>query len=208
MPETNMINLSGKIISVEESHRFENETFYKFTIEVPRLSGASDELPFVASEKLLYNNEVVVGDFVRASGQIRTKNQKEDRNKKLLVFGYMNEIIKIDEETLNNTEIKNEVLIEGFLCKKPTNRDTKSGRKISDLIIAVNRNHNKSDYIPGIAWGVNSSFARNLKVGEKVSLSGRFQSRSFYRKDENGNPVPHTALEVSISKLGVVETEK
>jgi len=205
MSEKNIVNLSGKVISIEESHTCLNETFYRFFIEIPRLSDNVDIVPVIVSEKLLYNNPIVEGDLVTITGQIRTRNQKEGERNRLLVFGYAMEITKITEEEFNKIEDKNHVEITGFICKKPVYRKTPTGRKISDLLIASNRQYNKSDYIPSIAWGINATFARNLEVGEKISLIGRFQSRTYTKKDENDNPIEKIAYEISISQLNVVK---
>ncbi|MED1125229.1 single-stranded DNA-binding protein [Bacillus atrophaeus] len=205
MPEKNNAILSGKVIAIEESHTYLEEKFYKFTIDVLRLSENHDSLPLIVSEKLLYNNEVAVGDYITATGQVRTRNQRGSSRKKLLVFGYATEIVKITEEDLHKIVDKNEVEFEGFVVKKPVFRETKTGRKITELLIASNRQHNKSDYLPSIAWGVDAVFARNFKVGEKVIVTGRFQSRQYITRDSNDNPVTGVAYEISISKVDVIK---
>jgi len=47
----------------------------------------------------------------------------------------------------------NEVVLIGFVCKKPIYRQTPFGREIADLLLAVNRAYNKSDYIPTTCLG-------------------------------------------------------
>ncbi len=206
MSEKNLLFLCGKISSIEESHVYLEEKFYKCFIEVSRLSNMSDSLPFVVSEKLLYNNEILIGDLVFVSGQLRTRNQTENGKNKLIIFGYATEIRKIEEDDSSIIN-KNEVEIEGFICKKPTFRKTPSGRKISDLLIASNRYNNKSDYIPSIAWGVNAVFVNSLPVGQKIVLTGRFQSRKYLAKDEKLGPQEKKAYEVSIVKIDLFDKE-
>ena len=80
------------------------------------------------------------------------------------------------------------------MCKPPIKRTSPLGRDICDLMIAVNRMYNKSDYIPCIAWGRNANYADNLKVGTKVYLEGRIQSREYKKKFEDGTSEIRKAL--------------
>lgn len=100
-------------------------------------------------------------------------------------------------------EIKNpnEIYLDGFICKNPSYRTTPFGREITDLLIAVNRPYNKSDYIPCIAWGRNARFSGNLDIGQRIKLWGRIQSREYQKKYPNGEIVNKVAYEVSISKM-------
>ena len=70
----------------------------------------------------------------------------------------------------------------GALCKAPSYRTTPFGREIADLMLAVNRSYGKSDYIPCITWGRTARYAANLKIGDKVQLVGRFQSRNYQKQ--------------------------
>lgn len=208
MPEKNVLFLCGEVVEVEKSHSYMDEEFFKFMLKVPRLSGNHDTLPVIVSEKLLYNNEIVVGDLVKVEGQTRTRNQRDGHRKRLLVFSYAIDIVKVTQEEMSDVKDKNQVELEGFIVKKPTFRETNSGRKITELLIASNRQHNKSDYLPSIAWGVDAVFARKLQVGDKVSIAGRFQSREYITRDKEGNPTKGIAYEISISNIDVVKEEK
>ena len=101
--------------------------------------------------------------------------------------------------------ITNEVVLVGFICKKPIYRQTPFGREISDLLLAVNRAYNKSDYIPCIAWGRNARFCQNLEVGTQVKVVGRVQSRMYEKKHEDGTVENRVAYEVSVGSLEVIE---
>jgi len=208
MPEKNNSLLSGKVAQIETSHTYLDETFYRFTVEVPRLSENHDLLPIIVSEKLLYNNEINVGDYVSVVGQMRTRNQRTSERNRLLVFNYATEIEKISKEQLDAIEDKNEVEFEGFIVKKPVFRETKTGRKITELLIASNRQYNKSDYLPSIAWGVDAVYAKKFAVGEKVSVKGRFQSRKYITRGADDQPVERLAYEISISQVNVVKEEE
>ncbi|MDE6182041.1 MAG: single-stranded DNA-binding protein, partial [Eubacteriales bacterium] len=102
----------------------------------------------------------------------------------------------------------NQVMLNGFLCKPPIYRKTPFGREIADILLAVNRSYNKSDYIPCITWGRNAKFANNLEVGQNIIITGRMQSRNYQKKLENGEIIEKVAYEVSVSKLEVSKDNK
>lgn len=99
----------------------------------------------------------------------------------------------------------NSIVLSGYICKQPVYRTTPFNREIADLLVAVNRSYNKSDYIPCIAWGRNARFVKNLAVGERIALSGRIQSREYQKKFSETDVRILTAYEVSISKLAAYE---
>ena len=101
--------------------------------------------------------------------------------------------------------VTNEVVLIGYICKKPIYRQTPFGREIADILLAVNRAYNKSDYIPSIAWGRNARFCQNLEVGTEVKLVGRIQSRNYEKKLEDGTILKKVAYEVSAGSLEVVK---
>jgi single-stranded DNA-binding protein len=103
--------------------------------------------------------------------------------------------------------VTNEVVLVGYICKKPIYRQTPFGREIADVLLAVNRAYNKSDYIPTIAWGRNARFCQNLEVGTKVKLVGRVQSRMYEKKHEDGTVENRVAYEVSIGSLEIVDED-
>lgn len=200
---SNALVIYGKVSKKELSHEYMEEKFFKMSLDVPRQSGAIDTLPVIVSEKLLFNNEVEEGQYIRVEGQLRTRNEKSSVRNKLVVFGYALEVIKITEEEFLAQEDKNVVKVSGFIVKKPCVRETKKGRKIADTIIACNRQHNRSDYIPCIIWGKEAGFARNLETSNKVAICGRLQSREYPTRGENGEQVMRTAYELSVQKISV-----
>ena len=109
-----------------------------------------------------------------------------------------------DEASFKNP---NNIYLNGFLCKKPVYRTTPFGREITDLLVAVNRAYNKSDYIPCIAWGRNARFAGSLEVGENIKIQGRIQSRDYQKKISETENITKTAYEISISKMETVSKE-
>jgi single-stranded DNA-binding protein len=97
-------------------------------------------------------------------------------------------------------KMENQIFLNGFICKVPIYRKTPFGREISDILVAVNRAYNKSDYIPCIAWGRNARYMANLEVGANIRVWGRVQSR-IYQKRVGEEVEERVAYEVSVSKI-------
>lgn len=151
----------------------------------------------MASERILNGFTVCSGLRLSVEGQIRTYNEDENGRNKLNIVVFARDIKLADEEEAD----KNEVYLEGFLCKKPLLRTSPLGRKICDLMLAVNRMYNKSDYIPCIAWGRSAVYSSTLDVGDRIILKGRIQSRQYRKKTEDGTVLEKTAFEVSVLQL-------
>ena len=118
----------------------------------------------------------------------------------LMLTVFVRELLDLTGQVNPNT-----IVLSGYICKPPVYRTTPFNREIADILLAVNRSYNKSDYIPCIAWGRNARFAKNLAVGEKIALSGRIQSREYQKRFSDDDIKILTAYEVSISKLAAYE---
>lgn len=194
--------MEGKVKGeLEFSHSIYGEGFYNTYIEIPRLSEIKDVLPITISERLIKGIELKKSDNVLIDGQLRSYNKTLNGNNKLILITFVKEIKIITQ----NQEIKNpnQIYLDGFICKKPIYRSTPFGREITDLLIAVNRPYNKSDYIPCIAWGRNARFAEKLEVGQRIKIWGRIQSREYQKKFPSGEIINKIAYEVSISKMEI-----
>ena len=209
--ENNHLVLVGKITSDKKfSHEIYGESFYIFDLEVPRLSGNSDIIPITISERLILEKELEIGDKVAIEGQFRSYNSYENEKNRLILTVFAKDIkyLSQEEEEDSSQKVSNEVTLVGYICKKPIYRQTPFGREISDILLAVNRAYNKSDYIPAIAWGRNARFCQNIEVGTKVKITGRVQSRNYEKKFEDGTTQTRTAYEVSISSLEIVNEKE
>jgi primosomal replication protein N len=180
------------------------EGFYILMVDVSRLSDASDLLPVTVSERLIDGMDVVIGRDVIIEGQLRSYNKYVDGINRLILTIFARDIGFDKEKTKN----PNQIYLDGYVCKKPVYRTTPFGREITDMLIAVNRPYNKSDYIPAIAWGRNARFSEKLNVGDHVRIWGRIQSRGYQKKMSDGQVISKTAFEVSISKMERVENEE
>jgi primosomal replication protein N len=198
--------LIGKIASDKSySHEIYGEKFYVFNLEVIRLSSTVDIIPITISERLLTDVSLDIGKKVAVEGQFRSYNNYENERNRLILTVFAKEIVETEEE--EKEEITNEVLLTGYICKKPIYRQTPFGREISDVLLAVNRAYNKSDYIPCIAWGRNARFCQNIEVGTEIKISGRVQSRTYEKKYEDGRVETRVAYEVSVASMEVEKNE-
>ncbi len=197
--ENNSIYLRGKVkSSLTFSHEVYGEGFYNFFVEANRLSDSSDILPVTISERLINHDVLKIGNLVGITGQIRSYNDYSEQKNRLILTVFTKDI-KLAED--NSEKNPNNVNLNGFICKQPVYRTTPFGREISDILLAVNRAYNKSDYIPLICWGRNARFAQNLNIGSNIRISGRMQSRIYQKKLETGETIEKTAYEVSVSKM-------
>ncbi|PJI09666.1 MULTISPECIES: single-stranded DNA-binding protein [Clostridium] len=201
----NKLCLEGVISSkLEFSHEMYGEGFYNFYLDVQRLSDAKDRLFVTVSERLITGMNLDVGKEVIVEGQLRSYNKFVDGSNRLILTVFTRNIQYCSEKSKN----PNQIFLDGFICKKPVYRTTPFGREISDMLLAVNRSYNKSDYIPTIAWGRNSRFCETLKVGDNIRIWGRLQSREYQKKISEKDVIKKTAYEVSISKMEKVQEEE
>ena len=197
----NYIKIIGRIISEATfSHEIYGEGFWCFDIEVGRLSGQSDVLPVTVSEWIVEKEKMQPGQVVHIIGQIRSYNKyvEADRKSKLVLKVFTRDITLLDSVPVENL---NDVFLDGYLCKPAVYRTTPFGREIADLLVAVNRSYNKSDYIPCITWGRDARYTGKLNVGNRIRLWGRKQSRQYQKKLDDVTVLEKTAYEVSVSKI-------
>ena len=199
----NEVELTGTLeTDLKFSHEVYGEVFYSFVIRVLRLSDISDLINVTISERLIKDINLSKGDTVNITGQFRSYNNYTDTGNKLMLTVFARDINTSPDETMFKNP--NSIYLNGFLCKKPVYRTTPFGREITDLLVAVNRAYNKSDYIPCIAWGRNARFAGSLEVGENIKIQGRIQSRDYQKKISETENITKTAYEISISKMETV----
>ena len=187
----NRITLRGSLQALPVlSHENPGKKFYRFTLEVPRLSGAIDLLPVVAEESLLNAMDLSGGDMLTVTGQVRSHNIRTDSTRHLLIFVFAQTIVCEDGEPINDCTLK------GPLCREPTYRRTPLGREICDAMLAVPRAFRRSDYLPCILWGRTAVEVSNCHVRDVITISGRLQSRIYTKVTDNG-PEERTAYENS-----------
>lgn len=193
----NKIILAGLVTEEPTfSHEIYGEKFYRFSISSSRQSGTQDVLPCIASEIL--KKDIEAGTEVKVCGNIRTRNVHENDKSHLEITVFVKDALPYEED-------ENNVELDGFVCKEPTYRETPFGRQITDLLVASNRSYGKSDYIPTIAWGRMAIKSSELEVATRVKIFGRFQSREYVKRLDDGTEETRVAYELSSSRIDVVE---
>ena len=173
--EGNSAQLVGKVLSeLEFSHKTYGEAFYVALLGVVRKSGYEDDIRLMVSERLIGSMSLTPGQTVKVSGQVRTYNQECEGKNRLNVVVFVREVEVLEAETPH----ENRIYLEGFVCKKPVRRTSPLGREICDLMLAVNRMYNKSDYIPCIAWGRNAAYGGELDVGCKLAIEEGYRAEN------------------------------
>lgn len=193
----NKIVLAGLVTEEPTfSHEVHGEKFYRFYLSSSRQSGNCDVLMCTVPE--IIKNGISEGNKVKVLGEIRTRNVHEDDKSHLEVTVFVKEVLSYEKD-------ENNVELDGFICKEPVYRKTPFGRQITDLIVASNREHFKSDYIPCIAWGRNAIRASEFNVGTRVKVLGRLQSREYNKRLGDETYEVRTAYELSAAMVDAVE---
>ena len=195
----NRVQLCGTVDSAPVlSHVNHGLSFYKFTLAVERLSGLADKLTVIVSQTQLAAVPLAVGDTVTVRGQLRSFNNKSGQGSRLVISVFAH-VLEPGGETPFNL-----IQLSGILCKPPVLRRTPLGRDICDIILAVNRRYGRADYLPCIAWGAVAQQAAAMTTGDRLTIEGRVQSRT-YTKTEGGVSTERTAYEVSIMRPAQLE---
>ena len=191
-PMLNTITLRGSLQTLPEfSHENHSKRFYRFILEVPRLSGTVDYLPVVAEEGLIHCIDPTAGDMLTVTGQLRSPNHRVAGIRHLMIFVYAASI------TAECGEALNDVVLEGPLCREPTYRRTPLGRGISDAMLAVPRAFHRADYLPCILWGRTAQLVSACHTRDVIRIHGRLQSRAYTKQTENGTE-ERVAYEISV----------
>ena len=187
----NQITLRGSLRALPEfSHENHGKRFYRFFLEVPRLSGAVDTLPVIAEETILNTLDPSGGEMLTVTGQVRSHNLRDNGKRHLSVFVFAASIAAEDGEPINT------VLLDAIVCREPTYRRTPLGREICDVMLAVPRAFHRADYLPCILWGRVAAEAAQCTVGDRLIINGRLQSRIYTKLTDEGAQ-ERTTYEVS-----------
>ena len=194
MNNINRVQLCGTVQTAPQfSHENHGLHFCSFTLAIPRLSGVDDVLPIMLPQTLLEECPIAVGDTVSLQGQLRSFNNRSGEGHRLLLSVFAHSLQLSDQVPFNQIQLS------GVVCKSPSLRRTPLGREICDILLAVNRRYGRADYLPCIAWGAVAQSVATYTVGQRLTVEGRVQSRTYTKETEDG-AVEHTAYEVSIMR--------
>ena len=207
----NQVYLTGVLAEdFKFSHEVNGRKFYKSKIKCERLSGESDVIPIMVLRKMVrdIDRKSYLGYYVEVEGEYRSFNEF-DGEKTHLILDVMVSMIHLiqNEENVRFELNKNEIYLEGYVCRKPVFRTTPLGRQITDIQFAVNRRYSiverkRADYIPCIFWGQQARYMASQELGTKFGITGRIQQR-FYLKKVEGQEEPERkcTYEVSVFRL-------
>ena len=197
----NAITIRGSLQNLPEfSHENHGKRFFRFFLEVPRLSGALDILPVIAEEHIVQQIDPFGGQMLTVTGQIRSHNIRVDGNRRLMIFVFAATVTAEDGEPMND------VVLEGALCKEPIYRRTPLGREICDVMLAVPRAFHRADYLPCILWGRIALELSACHTRDVIRIQGRLQSRIYSKLTEEGLE-ERTAYEISALTAQVIPEE-
>ena len=195
----NQITVCGTLRELPEfSHENHGKRFYRFSLDIPRLSGATDTLPVIASEAVINAFDLSGGEMLTVTGQIRSHNNRTNGVRHLLIFIFASSIVAEDSQP------QNEVVLTGLLCKEPIFRRTPLGREICDVMLAVPRAFRRADYLPCILWGRTAQEISRCHIRDQISIHGRLQSRVYTKLTEDG-PEERTAYEISALSAEILD---
>ena len=198
---TNFITLRGSLLELPKlSHENHGRRFYRFYLEVPRLSGTVDILPVIADEVLISAIDPSGGEMLTVTGQIRSHNCRTETTRRLMVFVFAATLCAEDGEPINDC------VLEGPICKMPTYRRTPLGREICDVMLAVPRAFRRADYLPCILWGRTAQEVSSCQVRDRIRICGRLQSRNYTKLTEEG-PLERTTYEISALTGELIQDE-
>lgn len=205
MVENNQVLIIGQIhTGFTFSHEVMGEGFYRMEILTWRLSGRVDRIPVMISERLIDISKNYIGEYIKINGQVRSCNIHEGEHSKRGLFVFAREVEGAERKEKNSN---NEIYLDGNICKAPVYRITPMGREIAEIIIAVNRPYERSDYIPCICWGRNAKYSSGFKIGDRVQIHGRIQSREYIKHIEDGKEEKKTTYEISVSHIKKKDNE-
>ena len=187
----NLAIIRGKLMNDFSNLNKKDSDFCGNVISVKRSSGAVDEIPIAIPKRMAEN---IIQKEVSITGEWRSKNYYRDGKM------HMKHYLLVREIRHEEAEDHNEIMLTGFVCKPPEYRETSLGKGVGRMVIAVNRPYGRGDYIRCVTWNQNARRAYNLKVGDKISITGRIQSREYMRKIEGVERVS-VAYEVSVEKI-------
>lgn len=168
---------------------FSHEGFDFFFMFAKRHSGVLDMFRCVIPHEL--TAQVEQNKQIEIYGEVRTRNYYENDKKRTMVYVFVKEVYTARPEAIAT----NSVALDGFISRPPIVRDTPMGKRICDVILAVNHS-GRSSYIPCIIWGGSADIVGKKQIGDRLIVRGRLQSRE-YMKDGDMK----IAYEVSVSEF-------
>ena len=196
----NQITLRGLIKNIEYSHEVNGIQYNKADLIVQNLKGTEDliDLKFKNMKNIPNNNQ-----FISLNGTIRSFSEQLANNKNkvsIYVFTYFDKpLVQLSQ---------NAVTIDGRICKIDNIKTFNSGKQCVHAILANNlfvadNSIKINNYIPIVFWGNLASIATELKINDKLLISGYLHSRTYTKINKEGNLEIKTAHEVIVENYAI-----
>ena len=204
--EHNQVIMSGTVLQpLTMSHSAYGEDFYGTVLSVARRSGLLDRIPILIPGRILGSDMHCLGQRIQSRGQYRSWTQHEQGRNHLILQVFVTELSFLGRSGPAACS-RNDIYLDGYVCRDPIYRLTPRGREIAEMLLAVGRAYNKSDYLPCICWGTNARAAQSMKSGAHVRIWGRIQSRIYHKSllPEDGGSrdyIEKTAYEISVARM-------
>lgn len=198
--DTNIVNLCGELVRDKYNKLYNNATnYYTSFIKVDRQSKQSDILPIKLSSRIITIEELEALEnkkiYLEGKG-LSFEKQSDGRNKRIITIG----VDKITDQIPEDVETNNYVEIQGKIIKKPVFRITPLGRYITELTIESVINNNYKATLPCICWSKLAINVAEYNPEDRVTVIGRFQSRSYVKKNDI-NKMEKITYEISASNI-------
>lgn len=202
--KTNKVHLKGTVVSnFEFNHKNYNQNFYTAKLAVKRLSGQVDTIPIMISDETLDITNNYIGKTLGVTGQFRSHIKNGDTSTNLLLYVFVQKLQFCDNTQDYVDAITDNCELVATIAKTNPLRKTPLGREICEVFALVNRKSGNRDYIPCITWGKTAKIANNFEPGTEIRISGRVQSREYWKKNSNDEIETRTAYEVSVRRLEI-----
>ena len=199
---TNDVSFIGEVVKpLKYSHSYKDIDFYKFYISVKRYSKVKDIIPVVVELSTLTKNNIQIEKGTKLHLKGMLVSYGDNRIRRILVYVFAKEIELQQRNNMKN----NEVNLCGRIAKKNPLWVSPKGKRILNIVLAIDRSHHGTSYIPCLLWNLSDSEIKNINVGSKISATGRLQSREYEKETDSGQVINNITYEVSVNSFSILD---
>lgn len=203
MDFVNSLTLYGKVLSNEKEYEFTDNNgktlvFYKIELECRRKNKeVTDIIPVIVNYPIA--KTIQLNTYIMVNGAISSRKSNDDDGKNIIeTFAYAKAVYPVTEEEYEESYARNEELINGIVTREPRIRKTNKKRKVASFVVAIHRPTTShkiiSDYVQCVAWDDLAEIASEFKIGDEISLCGRFQSRTYTTQEDKTRTIHEVVL--------------
>lgn len=188
--------VAGKIVSeFRFSHEESGEKYYIAELQTDKTGDATGIIPLMVPEWHINDRESYIGEYAKAEGYLHTYHEEKRSSVSFLAT----------ESDLclrkKRIQYENRIYLEGYICKKPVYATEPQGQDRADVLLAVNCEHGRSEYISCVCFGEAAKKTNLMEISSRVIVWGKFHSREYQKKLKNGESISRMAYEVYVNKI-------